>query len=158
MVWKFLNITQEKLRTMNISFCFDDQLDHLFIATFKDGWTWEDYHIGTDAFLNYPPNLAIPAGVRVDQIVDWRDVRNMPRDGVGSIHIARERDKVLNSPYDIPRNGGMTVYIGNPIFVPAMLKTFGLPINPRTIRTRVMPTIEAGREAIRQDRALAHQR
>lgn len=139
---------------MNIEFRFDDQLEHVFIATFKTGWTWEQYHIATDMYLSYPPNVAIPHGVRVDQIVDLREMTSMPQDGVGKIHIAKEAEKTENSPYDIPRHGGITIYLGNPVFISALLKTFGLPVNTRLLKGRIMPNLMLGREAIRQHRLM----
>jgi hypothetical protein len=138
---------------VTIEFSFDDELPQVFVAVFQNGWTWADYHAGNSAFLIYPPNVAIPEGVRVDQIVDWRHTATLPPDGIGAINVKIGRSKTVNSPYDIPRNGGITVYIGNAVFVSAMLRTFGIPLDRQTARERVVSNMDIARQIILDDRA-----
>jgi hypothetical protein len=138
---------------MSIEFAFDDELDHVLIGTFKSGWTWADYHATNDAMLNYPPNIAIPDGIRVDQITDWRGAMVLPTDGVGIINVKKGHEITGQSDKDIPRNGGIIIHVGNPIFIVAMLRTFGLTITPEFTRQRVVSNIEKARDAIRLHRA-----
>ncbi|HRF98578.1 MAG TPA: hypothetical protein PLZ51_25395, partial [Aggregatilineales bacterium] len=72
---------------MKIEFTFDDELEHVLIVTVKNGWLWSDFHAANDAILNYPPNIAIPEGARVDYIVDFRDAPNLPSDGIGLVNV-----------------------------------------------------------------------
>jgi len=138
---------------VTIEFSFDDELPQVFVVIFKNGWRWADYHTGNQAFLIYPPNVAIPEGVRVDQIVDWRNTATLPPDGIGAINVKIGRSKTVNSPYDIPRNGGITVYLGNMSFIGAMLRTFGVPLDRQTAREHIVSNIEMARQLIVDARA-----
>jgi hypothetical protein len=137
---------------MTINFTFDDELAHVLIITVREGWTWADFHASNDAILNYPTNIAIPTGARVDHIVDFRTAFSLPSDGVAVINVKKGEEVAKTSLYDIPRNGGISMYVGNPAFVSALLRTFGLNVTPAIIRQRVMSNIEKAREAIREHR------
>ncbi|HRF98579.1 MAG TPA: hypothetical protein PLZ51_25400, partial [Aggregatilineales bacterium] len=57
------------------------------------------------------------------------------------------------SPYDVPRNGGFSMYVGNPVFVSALLRTFGIKYTSDFAHKTIVTTIEKAREAIRDHRA-----
>ncbi|MDX2077848.1 MAG: hypothetical protein SFZ02_15580 [bacterium] len=139
---------------MKIQFAFDDELEHVLVSVLHNGWTWADYHAGNDAMLQYPPNLAIPDGIRVDQITDWRNTGTLPSDGLGLINIRKGHYITGLSDKDIPRNGGITVHIGNPVFVSALLNAFGIKLTSDQIRQRIVPTLERAREVIREHRLM----
>jgi hypothetical protein len=131
---------------MHIDYYFDDTIPNLLIITFHKDWTWAEYMEDNTASLSYPPNMAIPAGERVDSIVDFTRAPTLPNDGVGVLRIAEMEKIAKDSPYDIPRNGGTTVYIGNPSFITALLRTFGLDVKHDMMKKFVAPTIEQARE------------
>ncbi len=138
---------------MTIEFYFDDQLENTLIAIFKQGWTWQDYLSTTDILLTYPPNLALPHGTRVDLIMDFRLTTHLPTDGVGTVNVIKARDKKLQHTCgQIPREGGIIINVGNPIFISAMLRTFGVEMPPKLAKERIAPSLEKAREAIRQHR------
>jgi hypothetical protein len=139
---------------MKIEFKFDDELEHVLIVTVKNGWLWSDFHAANDAILNYPPNIAIPEGVRVDYIVDFRDAPNLPPDGIGLVNVKKGEAITKFSPYDVPRNGGFSMYVGNPVFVSALLRTFGIKFTSDFTRKTIVTTIEKARESIREHRAI----
>lgn len=139
---------------MNIEFYFDDQLDHTLIATFKQGWTWHDYLTTTDILLTYPPNLAIPDGIRVDLIMDFRLTTHLPQDGVGTINVIKARNKKMQQTGGhIPRHDGIIINVGNPIFISAMLRTFGVEVSPKLAKERIASSVDKARDAIRHHRA-----
>lgn len=136
---------------MALDYYFDIELTNTLIGTFKPGWAWADYVDTIYQIDNDPANHAIPTESRIDQIVDFRDALKLPDDGVGVLKFEQIRQIKVNKP--IPRGGGITVFVGNPIWVTSFLRTVGSPISQAIIKERTFLSIEKARDYIIQHRA-----
>lgn len=141
---------------MHIDYRFDDTIPNLLIVTFHKGWTWTEYREDTLASLVYPPNLAIPAGQRVDSIVDFSQSTALPTDGVGVLSVLEMERISKESKYDIPRDGGTTIYVGNPSLISALLRTIGLNVPRDFMKKNNAPTVEKARQLILEYRATSN--
>ncbi len=136
---------------MTLEYYFDTELENTLIGTFKQGWTWEDYMDIINRLVNDPTNHTIPTESRVDQILDFRKAVKLPDDGVGMIRI--EQSRYVNKDKNIPRGGGITIFVGNPLWIASFLRTVGSKIKQGTVKERTFQTIEKARDYLIQHRA-----
>jgi hypothetical protein len=135
---------------MALEYYFDTELENTLIATFKQGWTWEDYTDIINRLADDSTNDAIPPESRVDQIIDLRNALKLPDDGIGLIKIRQSR-RITDK--DIPRSGGITIFVGNLLWITLFLYTIGVTTREDTVKDRIFPTIEHARDYLIQHRA-----
>ena len=137
---------------MILNYYFDTELTNTLIGTFKPDWTWADYVDTIYQIDKDPANHAIPIESRIDQIIDFRDALKLPDDGVGVLQLQKVREQIKTNK-EIPRSGGISVFVGNPIWTASFLRTVGSTISQATVKEHTFPTIEKARDYIIQHRA-----
>ena len=124
---------------MPITIRWDDELSRTILVKFPMRWTWEDYQLAIDEGISKFSNIE----GRIDQLIDMTDTMMLPR-GAASTHLSRGHQ------IDIPRDGGITVYAGNPNFIRQMLKMFMMNVSETS--PNLVQTVEEARQRIQQHR------